>query len=459
MKIAHLVPTLHPDGPEIGLVDLAAGAGEIGPGRVSRCWWWRSRPPPTPPRSARCAGSACRSPSWGWARWDPRAVAAHRAGCCASSGVELVHTHLPQADVVGRGGRDAQPHPRGVDAAPRRERARRPRRPVQAQRADPRPAAVHDPHDRDLAGPAGVVPRASPDPIPTVVLEPNGVVDPGSRRTRRRAPAAGPRWRSTDGDVVVLAARPDAPRPGPRAAARRHRGAARRAAARGRAGRRRAAAALAGVAGRGLRRAGRPGAVRAPRPGPARAARRRRPRRATRAATGALPTVLLRAMAAGLPVVATRVGGVPEIVTPGTGRAGAALGPAALADALVRLTDDPARRAAMGAAARARFLAELRRRRLGHAPARGVHRGPRIGLTHRFVCPRDTGRLGPTRCAEPGQQPATVHRHIRAARASSGGRARSTTSAGGAARYLREVVLTELSPAAPTALPIRTTSR
>ena len=34
---------------------------------------------------------------------------------------------------------------------------------------------------------------------------------------------------------------------------------------------------------------------------------------------GAAPTALLRAMAAGVPVVATRVGGVPEIVTPGTG--------------------------------------------------------------------------------------------------------------------------------------------
>ena len=30
MKIAHLVPTLHPDGPEIGLVDLAGAAPEAG---------------------------------------------------------------------------------------------------------------------------------------------------------------------------------------------------------------------------------------------------------------------------------------------------------------------------------------------------------------------------------------------------------------------------------------------
>ena len=37
------------------------------------------------------------------------------------------------------------------------------------------------------------------------------------------------------------------------------------------------------------------------------------------ARSGAAPTALLRAMAAGVPAVATRVGGVPEIVTPATG--------------------------------------------------------------------------------------------------------------------------------------------
>ena len=65
------------------------------------------------------------------------------------------------------------------------------------------------------------------------------------------------------------------------------------------------------------------------------------------------PMAVMEAMAAGLPVVATRAGGVPEIV----GDAGILVAPgdmAALADALAALARDARRRAAMGAAARAR---------------------------------------------------------------------------------------------------------
>jgi glycosyltransferase involved in cell wall biosynthesis len=72
---------------------------------------------------------------------------------------------------------------------------------------------------------------------------------------------------------------------------------------------------------------------------------------------GAAPTVLLRAMAAGVPVVATQVGGIPEIVTPATGVL-VPQDPGRLADALVALTENGDRRARLGAAARARFLAE-----------------------------------------------------------------------------------------------------
>jgi glycosyltransferase involved in cell wall biosynthesis len=69
----------------------------------------------------------------------------------------------------------------------------------------------------------------------------------------------------------------------------------------------------------------------------------------------ALPVSVLEAMAAGLPVVATRVGGVPELVVEGeTGLLVASADPPALAAALQRLLDDPELRAQFGAAGRAR---------------------------------------------------------------------------------------------------------
>jgi glycosyltransferase involved in cell wall biosynthesis len=71
----------------------------------------------------------------------------------------------------------------------------------------------------------------------------------------------------------------------------------------------------------------------------------------------ALPTSLIEAAAAGLPVVATDVGGVPEIVEDGVGGVLVPAPPAAgpVAEALGRLLEDPDRRAAMGAAARRTF--------------------------------------------------------------------------------------------------------
>lgn len=71
-----------------------------------------------------------------------------------------------------------------------------------------------------------------------------------------------------------------------------------------------------------------------------------------------LPVVLMEAMAAGRPVIATAIAGVPELVTPDTGWLVPAGDAAALADAIRALAATPPDRLqAMGAAARARVLA------------------------------------------------------------------------------------------------------
>jgi glycosyltransferase involved in cell wall biosynthesis len=70
------------------------------------------------------------------------------------------------------------------------------------------------------------------------------------------------------------------------------------------------------------------------------------------------PLVNVEAMAAGTPVVASRVGGIPEAVVDGeTGLLVPPADPAALAGALTSLVDDAERRQRMGAAARARAAA------------------------------------------------------------------------------------------------------
>ncbi|MCW2992389.1 MAG: glycosyltransferase family 4 protein [Solirubrobacterales bacterium] len=77
-----------------------------------------------------------------------------------------------------------------------------------------------------------------------------------------------------------------------------------------------------------------------------------------------LPVVLLEAMAAGLPVVATAITGVPEAVR--HDREGLLVAPARpdlIAEALVRLAGDPALRARLGAAGAQRAAGELSQER------------------------------------------------------------------------------------------------
>ena len=72
------------------------------------------------------------------------------------------------------------------------------------------------------------------------------------------------------------------------------------------------------------------------------------------------PMSVMEAMAAGLPVVSTAVGGVPELVQEGaTGLLVPSEDTGALACALQALVDDPARRQAMGAAARQHAVAHF----------------------------------------------------------------------------------------------------
>lgn len=73
----------------------------------------------------------------------------------------------------------------------------------------------------------------------------------------------------------------------------------------------------------------------------------------------ALPTALIHALAAGLPVIASDVGGIPEIVTPDVGVLVPPSDPAALREAIAALAGDPGRRAGMGSAARERFLSRF----------------------------------------------------------------------------------------------------
>ena len=82
-----------------------------------------------------------------------------------------------------------------------------------------------------------------------------------------------------------------------------------------------------------------------------------------------IPVVLMEAMAMEIPVIASRIGGIPELVDHGvTGRLVTPGSPRELAAALAEtLSESPERRAAMGAAGRARVQQEFTCDRSGHA--------------------------------------------------------------------------------------------
>ncbi len=349
MKVAHLVPTLHSDGPEIGLVDLAKVARQADIDMIVVA---------LSASTDAAEVSALRRAGVPVAEldlfpWDPRAVA-RTAKLLREQRVEIAHTHLPQADVVGAAAaaRNRIPavstlHRVHNEPADRVDRLKRSAKILARQRFMTRTIAISQVQRewyRSLAGPET-----------DVLLVPNGVVDPGApdpaMRARRRAALE-----VADTDVVALSTAPMRRDQGHELLLD-------------------AVEALpddlplvVALAGEGPLRPWLESRVAATDALADRVRfthRHREPAELLAAAdlfvhtarAAALPTALLRAMAMGLPTVATRVGGIPEVITSDTGIL-VALDPDAVARALTALTDDPTRRGKLGAGARARFLAE-----------------------------------------------------------------------------------------------------
>lgn len=349
MKVAHLVPTLHPDGPEIGLVDLAAVArgADIDLVVLSLA-----------STSDTAQVSALRRAGVPVAEldlfpWDPRAIA-RTARLMREQKVELVHTHLPQADVVGAAAalRNRIPavstlHRIENLPADRLDRLKRTAKILARQRFMTRTLAISQVQREWYRGLAG--------PQADVLLVPNGVADPGMAdpavRSKRRTSLE-----VVDADILALSMAPMRRDQGHELLLD-------------------AVEALpddlplvVALAGDGPLRPWLESRVASTESLAERVRfvhRHRDPAELLAAAdvvlhtarAGALPTSLLRAMAMGLPAIATRVGGIPEVITSDTGVL-VALDAIAVANALTALTDDAARRARLGAAARARFLTE-----------------------------------------------------------------------------------------------------
>jgi len=347
LKIAHIVPNLHPGGPEIGLVDLATVARDAGLELAVVAL--TSTADTTQVAALRRLGVPVAE--LGMAPWDPRVAAQTVRALRQLGGVQVVHTHLPQADVVGAAAavRLRIPavstlHRVENEPAGRVDRLRRTAKILARQRFMARTLAISQVQRewyRGIGGPAGQI-----DVAPNGVLDP-GPVDADTRQRVRSALDVGPDdvlavstapMRRDQGHELLLdaiEALPDDVR------------------------------LVVALAGEGPLRPWLETRTAGSTELDSRVAfvhRHHDPAGLLAAAdmfvhisrAGALPTAVLRAMAAGLPVIATRVGGVPEIVTSGTGiLVPQTAGP--ITDALVTLTDD-ALRGRLGAAARARFL-------------------------------------------------------------------------------------------------------
>ena len=359
MKITHLVPTLHPAGPEIGLVDLATVAPRAG---LEIAVIALSTTSDTEQVSAlRKLGVPVTE--LGLAPWDPRAVP-RTVRALREQRAQLVHTHLPPADVVGAAAAMRLRIPAistlyrvGSAMADRGDRIRRTARLAARQRFMTRTIAISQVQQDWYRG------LAVPGPLNTTVetvLVRNGVVVRGpvdpAERVRSRAALGVPdtevlavhiapmrREQGQDhGHELLLDACESLPDELPLVVA---------------------------LAGDGPLRPYLESRVDETEQLDARVRFVHRHTEEARllaaadvvlhtARSGAAPTRLLRAMAAGLPVVSTRVGGLPEIVTAATGQL-VPLDPHRLADALVAMTEDADRRSALGTAARKRYLADF----------------------------------------------------------------------------------------------------
>lgn len=343
MRVAHLVDTLHPADGEYGLSALAGAAAGAGLELVVIALTGSED---RRAEALRAAGAVVVEE--GLAPWDPRAVPAlldtlreHRA--------ELVHTHAPNADVVGAaaGTRLRIPvfstlHRIEEEPAGRLDRLRRAAKTTARARFVTRTIAVSRLQVdwyRRVAGSAH-----------GLVVLPDGVTDPAPLPDRARTRAA---LQVGADDVLVVSAAP----------MRRGKG---------------QDLLLDAVAALpedlGVRvvltgdgplrpwleaRVGREEELTGrvtfrPLPDPA-ALLQAADLQVHVTRTDVMPTAAVRGLAAGIPAVTSRTGGLPEIVTRETGRT-VPLDADAVAEAVAELAADPGLRGRLGEAARARYL-------------------------------------------------------------------------------------------------------